>query len=779
MKITFLLSIVFFSSVAVAQGEGNCAHKPSKKIQKKYEQALKLIATGQKTDGAAIAKEIIDLDPAFPAPYYLLGRQYYKFVFPETANQAEKLTNEQEKTFKQKAKFYLEESNKVCPAFSGHLASYYLGTLSHMEKDYDKAEAYFKYYVDNEGELLDEKTEIAKRLYLECKTRAHLLKNPVPYDPQAVKGLCTKDDEYVPMLSPDNEQLYFTRQSVGSYDPTKVGGAGNDNREYFTMATKLSVDSFSTGTPLPFPFNDFLGQLNGEDIWGQGAACITPDNKRMYLTVVTKTVLREGPAANASIYYSDLINGSWTPLKSIGRNVNDEANNPTWEGQPTISSDGKMIIFSSVRETCMSSPIPTGTKLSMDLFMITKKTDGTWSAPKPLSDVINTKGDERTPFLHTDSHTLYFSSDGHPGLGGTDIFYTRMDDFGNWMTPVNLGSPINTPVADHGFMVSLDGLYGFLSSGKKGSAEGGLQIIHFPLYPQARPEQVVLMKGKLTDDKGAPLKDGKVEIKNTKTGQVTEGIVDKQTGEYVAVLSVPDPERNKLENRKVTLTVEGKKVEADFGSHVEKVNGLEKIIEPGAKVDSIKGVQIIIPADHKKVKIGGEEMVVALTPEEIAAPKGEFVVTAKAEGKAFSSKIVEVDTKDPNAKKIIRGAAVTVEPLEVKKPIRLNDIVFGNDSYELTRKSKLILDQLHDFLIANGKIEISIHGHTDNVGDDAKNLELSKNRAKACMEYLQSRGISVKRLSSEGYGETKPKTVNTTEEGRAANRRVEFVILKM
>ncbi|MFM7024234.1 MAG: OmpA family protein [Flavobacteriales bacterium] len=775
MRVLILTGVLFLSSITIALGQGNCDHKPAKKIQKKYEQVLELTAKGQKPEAVTLAKEIIALDPEFVNPYHFLARHYYKLLFPEEMNAGVAIKDNLEKSYKEKAKFYFEESYRVCPNFDGHLASFYLGTMSHMEKDYAKAEQYFKFYLDKEGEVLDERGKTAKRLYTESKAIQDLLKNPVPYDPQLVKGVNTNDDEYVPMLSPDNEQLYFTRQMVGSRDVTKLSGAGNDNHEYFSVATKLTVDSFSTGMPLPAPFNDFLGQVNGEDVWGQGAACITPDNKRMYITVITKTQLRDAPTPNGSIYYTDLVNGSWTPLKSIGKNINDEAGNPTWEGQPTISSDGNMIIFSSIRESCMSYEIPGGDRLSMDLFMIKRNKDGSWTAPKSLGDVINTKGQEKTPFLHTDSRTLYFSSNGHPGMGGTDIFYTRMDEYGNWMTPVNLGSPINTPVDDHGFMVSLDGKYGFLSSGKKG-AEGGLQIIHFPLYPQARPENVSLIKGRLTDEKGVALKDGKIEIKNTKTGQVTEGIVDKKTGEYIVAVTTPDPARAKAENRKVILTVEGQKVEADFGSHVEKVNGKEKVIAPGAKVDSIKGQQVIIPAEHKKVVVNGEEKIVPIANEE-KLPEGEFVITAKAEGRAFSSKILEVDPSKPS--KIIRSSAVTVEPLEVKKPIRLNDIVFGNDSYELTRKSKLILDQLYDFLIANPKIDIAIHGHTDNVGDDAKNLTLSKNRAKACMEYLVSKGISAKRLSSEGYGETKPKAANTTEEGKAANRRVEFLILKM
>ena len=108
----------------------------------------------------------------------------------------------------------------------------------------------------------------------------------------------------------------------------------------------------------------------------------------------------------------------------------------------------------------------------------------------------------------------------------------------------------------------------------------------------------------------AVYQNGKVEIKNAKTGEVTEATVDKKTGEYVAVLTVPDPNRNKTEERKVTLKVEGKEVEADFGSHVEKINGKEQILKPGEKKDSIKGVEVVVPVDHKKVVQNGEEKIV-------------------------------------------------------------------------------------------------------------------------------------------------------------------------
>ncbi len=774
--------ILLLLSVNVLAQEGNCEYKAPKKVRKKYDAAIATY-TKDKVEGVNLLKAVIELDPQMPEPYYALGRHYFELAFPEKGKSRVAMNSDASKKeiFIGKSKDYFIKLNELCPAFSGHLGSFYLATIYHMEGKLSEAAPLFKAYLDDEWNTTANNEEVARRLYKECVAIDKILKNPVPYNPSPVKGVNTLDNEYLPALSPDNEQLYLVRQMAGTPNPMLPAGPGNDKKEYFTVATKLWVDSFSTGTPMPMPFNDFNGTLDGGEILGNGGICVTPDNKRIYVTVKLLVPTGNTKATNTSIYYTDLVDGKWTQFRPL-RVANDEGGNMTWEGQPTISSDGKMIIFSSARNSSMFSLNELDEPVySMDLFMITKNKDGSWSAPKNLGNVINTKGHEKTPFLHTDSKTLYFSSNALPGLGGFDIFYTRMDDYGNWMTPVNLGMPINTPADEHGFIVSLDGKYGFLSSGITNGANGALQIINFPLYEQARPEKVVMMKGVLKDEKGAPLQNGKVEIKNAKTGEITEATVDKKTGEYVAVMTVADPNRNKTEDRKVVLQVGGKEVEAEFGSHVEKINGKEQILKPGEKKDSIKGIEVVIPVDHKKVVVNGEEKIVKKDEEELNAPDGQYVVTAKTEKKSFSSKVVELNAKEIDGSKTIRGskASITVEALEVKKPIRLNDIVFGNDSYELTRASKLVLDQLYEFLIENPKVDIAIHGHTDNVGDDAKNLELSKNRAKACMDYLIAKGISEKRLQSEGYGETKPKAPNTTDEGKAANRRVEFVVLKM
>jgi len=108
----------------------------------------------------------------------------------------------------------------------------------------------------------------------------------------------------------------------------------------------------------------------------------------------------------------------------------------------------------------------------------------------------------------------------------------------------------------------------------------------------------------------------------------------------------------------------------------------------------------------------------------------------------------------------------------------LNDILFESDSYRLTEVSKEVINDFAEFLKANPKLQVGIYGHTDNSGSAADNLTLSKNRAKAVYDYLVSVGISTSRLSHEGFGQTKPVAANTSEKGKALNRRTEFVILK-
>ena len=166
-----------------------------------------------------------------------------------------------------------------------------------------------------------------------------------------------------------------------------------------------------------------------------------------------------------------------------------------------------------------------------DIYKTTKDKDGEWGIPENLGPGINTAGNEKAPFIHTDSQTLYFSSDGLMGLGGYDIFYSRLNENGTWSEPKNIGYPINSFDDDVGFFVSTDGHYGYFASNKF-DGFGGWDLYSFDLYEEARPEKVLLVRGKITVREFTGFKDTKVEIKNVESKKITELEVDSITGEY-------------------------------------------------------------------------------------------------------------------------------------------------------------------------------------------------------------------------------------------------------
>ena len=147
---------------------------------------------------------------------------------------------------------------------------------------------------------------------------------------------------------------------------------------------------------------------------------------------------------------------------------------------------------------------------------------------------INSPGNEKSPFIHPDGKTLYFASDGWMGLGGYDIFYSRLNDDGTWSTPVNLGYPINTPDDEVGFLVSTDGTHGYFASNKY-NGKGGWDLYSFDLYKDAQPEKVLFLKGTVKSETEVESPRAKIELKNVETKGISEIPLDSNTGNYVAV----------------------------------------------------------------------------------------------------------------------------------------------------------------------------------------------------------------------------------------------------
>ena len=120
---------------------------------------------------------------------------------------------------------------------------------------------------------------------------------------------------------------------------------------------------------------------------------------------------------------------------------------------------------------------------------------------------------------------------------------------------------------------------------------------------------------------------------------------------------------------------------------------------------------------------------------------------------------------------------IPLQPIEVNASIILKNIFFETNKFQLDPKSQAELDKIIQLLTDNPTLKIEISGHTDNVGKPSDNLSLSNNRAKSVVTYLIGKGIVSQRLVAKGYGETKPVAGNTTEEGRAKNRRTELKVI--
>jgi outer membrane protein OmpA-like peptidoglycan-associated protein len=434
------------------------------------------------------------------------------------------------------------------------------------------------------------------------------------------------------------------------------------------MFSSLQADgTFSEGEEMPEPFN-----LNDNE----GGATLTINNNTLYYTVCKYT--KNNTYYNCDIFFSEYINEEWSKIKSVSDKINQST---TWESQPSISSDGKTLYFISDR--------PGGTG-GYDIYKSIKDEKGEWCYPINLGPRINSTGNEKSPFIHPDGKTLYFSTDSRMGLGGFDIFYSRLDTNGNWSKPKNIGYPINSRDDEVGFFVSTDGTHGFFASNKL-KGKGGWDLYSFELYNDARPEKVLFIKGTVKSEAIAEPVKARIELKNLETRKISEIPLDTNTGNYVAIAPFND----------------------------------------------------------------------------------DYTMTVKKEGYVYETRYISrIDSTFKTPARI----DVEIEPIELNKSYRINDIYFDFNKYDLTDASKAVLDQLIEFLNENPEIRIQIQGHTDNIGNDSENLRLSENRARSVYNYLVDKGIKNIRLTYQGFGKTMPVANNDTEEGRARNRRTVFVI---
>lgn len=567
-RILFLILLFIFPLFVHAQDESDpCEQIVDKRYEKQYKKARDLQNKGNRSEAQEIFSDILEEFPEYLDANYYYAMSYY---YPIQRNNMV-IEN---KTYALRALEAFNRIHAVCPTYR-IVHNLYAARLAYSMENFSEAIKFAHVMINNPDDCKLEDLDHIEVLLRAAQFYNKILNNPVPFDPEPVYGISTKHDEYLATISPDGEQFYFTRRMPYS-DPNSYF-SNKENKEFFSISNREKDGRFSKGEPLPSPFN----QAENE---GSPAINSTNDYLIFSRMLPHKTTITNSCGAsvnttypNYDLYYSEYINGEWTEPQSLGPKINLP---DYYESQPSLSSDGSTLFFVSDR------PGGYGTnpeRSTLDIWFSVRNINGEWGNPVNLGAVINTPGNEKSPFLHTDSRTLYFSSDGHQGMGGFDIFYSKLDDKNRWQKPVNIGHPINTEFDEVDFFVSLDGKTAYFSSNNLGSNDWN--IYQFDLYEEARPRNMVLIKGEVTSDDG-DLSGVVVEIRDTTSKVIATSKVNEHSGKYAIAAEIS-------EDKPVEIIVNVKKPGHSFDTKlITAENIINGVAENHAEVKRVESGKI-------------------------------------------------------------------------------------------------------------------------------------------------------------------------------------------
>ncbi len=581
---------------------------------------------------------------------------------------------------------------------------------------------------------------------------AYLLQSDIYQDIDSV-ALQIKAFEAALKIAPDkNSKLYYLLGRA-YYRSGKYQDACNAYQNYLKRIEKetplvkkasQSLDKCREAIkladhPVPFQLVNLGDNVNSEDdeYWPS----ITVDGKTLIFTRLVGSKAsssQQRTMAQEDFYTSNLIDTVWqpsSPLSSINTIYN--------EGAQTISTDGKLLFFAACTRNDGHG--------SCDIYFSRNKA-GNWSNPLNAGTPVNSPSWESQPSISANGESLYFVSSRAGGKGGMDIWKCNLKGFSAtglpvWGKPVNLGDSINTPGNEMSPFIHSDGktLY-FASDYWPGM--GGFDIF----YSRQKNDSIWSTPRNI----GFPINSFKDE----------QGLVVDASGKK-AYYSSDRPGSKGMDiysfklyqNARPTPVsyIKGKVVDEDTGAPV------------CAKVE-------LTDLENSKSVIRGEscwekgEFLMCL-------PLGkEYAFNVSREGYLFYSDNFQLKEK----KEIIDPYILEIKMKKIKVggAVVLRNVFFETGSYRLLPESIVELEKLIDFLKLNPTVVIEIEGHTDNVGSEQMNQKLSESRAREVYNYLADKEIDEKRMQYKGYGLSKPVSTNDTPEGRALNRRTEFVIIK-
>jgi len=481
--------------------------------------------------------------------------------------------------------------------------------------------------------------------------------------------------EFNPLLSPDGKTLYFSRKN----HPENVGGA--EDKEDIWYSELDENGKWTLAKNMGSQFNNAYPNF-------ANTISTTPDGKSVIMVLGNKYV-KDGKKSLAGVSISSNIGGKWT--NPVNLNIKNDYNYSN-KANYFLTNNRQSLLMSVQREDSRGD---------RDLYITFMQEDSVWTEPLNLGSTINTAAEESGPFLALDDKTLYFSSKGFSGFGGSDVYVSkRLDDtWTNWTPPENMGKSINSPLEDLFFNIPANSDFAYYS---RGVSEENTDIYSVKLPFIQAPEPWVTVAGKLMDAKTELPLGAKIIYERLPDGK-DMGISqsDPKTGEFEVKLPAGSLYSFRSESK----------------DHISESQNL----------------------DLRNLSADGSKMHVD-----------------------FRLKPIE---------------SVTIEKDAL---FTLNSIFFDFDKAVLKPESFPELERVVQFMNDKPSVTIEIEGHTDNIGKADYNKVLSERRANAVKKFLTTKGLAANRISTIGFGETRPIVSNDDEkDGREVNRRVVFKIIKL
>lgn len=478
---------------------------------------------------------------------------------------------------------------------------------------------------------------------------------------------------------------------------------------------------------LSAPLNQFVSQY---------FPVLTVDQQSLLFTA--RTGYAEQCRENLYISHQDTA-GNWSAPRSIADQINAPTSN---EGTCTISADKKTLVLTSCSRA--------GNYGTCDLYVSYQK-GGIWSAPQNLGPNINTARWQSQPALSADGRVLYFVAERAGNYGKKDIWQSTRQENGQWAQPVNLGPRINTPGQEIAPFIHPNGQTLFFASDRSPSM-GGFDIYYASLVDGQWTEPVNL---------GYPINNHKdqVSLFITADGKKAYYADGRQKGShyYSSHLYEFDMPTNLVPMPKsdlVRIKVLDAKTRQPLAAQVAVYDMASDVCQARIQVDETDGETLIVVNEGQ-----------------------EYMVYIHKDGHLFES--IHVDYKHQDSTVSTPAGEVLLRPLEVGQVKLLRHVYFGFDAYTLEERSKTELNRLVAFLQAHPHLAIVLEGHTDHVGAEGYNDNLSLQRAKAVYDYLMMANIAPERLSYRGYGKSRPLVPNDMAANRRLNRRVAFRITRI